>query len=170
MLRAVAIKLVSCIDNDFDNDLTNLSLVSTSLPPSVPSQDELKKIRDLEKKIVAQGEHSKKVFERKIKIRGLESEMKKNKAEQDEKIQTLEETVTVQRKTIEKQNSKISELEEKSQSQDKKITELEEKLEEKSQSQDKKITELEERFQSLCQYINPTISTMITQIEDLSSH
>ena len=44
------------------------------------------------------------------------------------------------------------------------------KLEEKSQSQDKKITELEERFQSLCQYINPTISTMITQIEDLSSH
>ena len=37
----------------------------------------------LEKKIVAQGEHSKKVFERKIKIRGLETEMKKTKAEQD---------------------------------------------------------------------------------------
>ena len=164
MLRAVAIKLVSCIDNDFDNDLTNLSLVSTSLPPSVPSQDELKKIRDLEKKIVAQGEHSKKVFERKIKIRGLESEMKKNKAEQDEKIQTLEETVTVQRKTIEKQNSKISELEEKSQSQDRKISELEEK----SQSQDRMIIELERKFQSLSQYINPAISSIISQIEDLS--
>ena len=62
MLRAVAIKLVSCIDNDIENDQTNnLSLVSTSLPPSLPSQDELEKIRDLEKKIVAQGKHSKKV-------------------------------------------------------------------------------------------------------------
>ena len=61
-MRAVAIKLVSCIDNDIENDQTNnLSLVSTSLPPSLPSQDELEKIRDLEKKIVAQGEHSKKV-------------------------------------------------------------------------------------------------------------
>ena len=59
MLRAVAIKLVS-IDNDIENDQTNnLSLVSTSLPPSLPSQDELEK----------------------IKIRGLETEMKKNKAE-----------------------------------------------------------------------------------------
>ena len=164
MLGAVAIKLVSCIDNDIANDQTNnLSLVSTSLPPSIPSQDELEKICELEKKIIAQGEQSKKVFERKIKIRGLETEMKKNKAEQDEKIKTLEETITVQSEIIAK-------LEEKSQSQDKKITELEEKLEEKSQSQDKKITELEERFQSLCQYINPTISTMITQIEDLSSH
>ena len=144
MLRAVAIKLVSCIDNDIANDQTNnLSLVSTSLPPSIPSQDELEKICELEKKIVAQGEHNKKVFERKIKIRGLETEMKKNKAEQDEKIQTLEET-------IEKQNSKISELEE------------------KTQSQDRKIIELEQKFQSLSQYVNPAISSIISQLEDLS--
>ena len=88
--------------------------------------------------------------------------MKKNK--QDEKIQTLEETVTVQRKTIEKQNGKISELEEKSQSQDRKISELEEK----SQSQDRMIIELERKFQSLSQYINPAISSIISQLEDLS--
>ena len=80
-------------------------MLSSSFPPSLPSQDELEKIRDLKKKIVAQGEHSKKVFER--------TEMK---------IQILKETVTDQRETIEKQNSKISELEEKSQSQDRKIT------------------------------------------------
>ena len=122
----MAIKLVSCIDNDIENDQTNnLSLVSTSLPPSLPSQDELEKICDLEKKIVAQGEHNKKVFERKIKSRGLEAEMKKNKAEQDEKIQMLEETITVQRETIEK-----------------------------FQSEDRKITELEQKFQSLSQYVN----------------
>ena len=41
MWRVVVIKPVSCIDNDIDNDLTNLSLVSSSLPPSLPSQDEL---------------------------------------------------------------------------------------------------------------------------------
>ena len=80
---------------------------------------------------------------RKIKIRGLETEMKKNKAEQDEMIQTLEETVTVQREVIEKQNSKISELEE-------------------------KIIELEQKFQALSQYVNPAISSIISQLEDLS--
>ena len=76
------------------NDLTNLSLVSISLPPSLPSPDELR----------VSSEHSKKVFERK-------------KAEQDEKIKTLEETITVQ-----------SEIIAKSQSQDRKITELEERF------------------------------------------
>ena len=120
--------------------------MSTSLPPSIPSQDELEKICELEKKIVTQGEHSKKVLEKKIKSRGLETEMKKNKAEQDEKIQTLEETVTAQRETIEKQNIKISELEEK----------------------DRKIIELEQKFQSLSQYVNPAISSIISQLEDLS--
>ena len=96
-----------------------------------PSQDELEKIHDLKKKIVAQGEHSKKVFER--KIHRLETKMKKNRAEQDEKIQMLEETITVQRETIEK-----------------------------FQSEDRKITELEQKFQSLSQYINPAISSIIS--------
>ena len=76
---------------------------------------------------------------RKIKIRGLETKMKKNKAEQNEMIQTLEETVTVQSETIEKPNSKISELEE-------------------------KIIE----FQALSQYVNLAISSIISQLEDLS--
>ena len=70
MSRALVLKLVCCIDNDIVIDLTNLSLVSTALPPSVPSQDEMEKINNLEKKIIAQGEHTKKVFEKKIKIRG----------------------------------------------------------------------------------------------------
>ena len=82
MSRAAVIKLVCCIDNDIVIDLTNLSLVSTALPPSVPSQDEVKKINDLEKKIITEAEHSKKVYERKIKIRGLETEMKKKQVEQ----------------------------------------------------------------------------------------
>ena len=80
--------------------------------------------------IIAQGEHTKKVFGKKIKIRGLETKMKKNQAEQEEKIKTLEETITIQREAIEK-------------------------LEEKSQSQDRKIAELEQKFQALTQYINP---------------
>ena len=87
-----------------------MSLVSTSFPPSIPSQDEREKLNDLEKKIITEAEHSKKVYERKIKIRGLETEMKKKQAEQDEKIKTLEETITVQSQVIEK-------MEEKSQSQ-----------------------------------------------------
>ena len=86
-------------------DLTNLSLVSTDLPPSVPSQDELEKIN---KKIIDLGDHSKKIFERKIKIRGLETKMKKNQAEQDEKIKTLEDTVNIQREVIEKLEEKSS--------------------------------------------------------------
>ena len=84
--------------------------MSTSFPPSIPSQDEREKLNDLEKKIITEAEHSKKVYERKIKIRGLETEMKKKQAEQDEKIKTLEETITVQSQVIEK-------MEEKSQSQ-----------------------------------------------------
>ena len=91
-----------------------MSLVSTALPPSVPSQDEMEKINDLEKKIITEAEHSKKVYERKIKIRGLETEMEKKQAEQDEKIKTLEKTVTIQSQVIEK-------LEEKSKSQDRKM-------------------------------------------------
>ena len=59
--------------------------------------------------------------------------------------QTLD--AKVKRETIEKQNSKNSELEE------------------KSQSQDRKITGLEEKFQPLSQYINPTISSIISQLE-----
>ena len=51
-----------------------------------------------------------------------------------------------QRETIEKQNIKISELEEK----------------------DRKIIELEQKFQSLSQYVNPAISSIISQLEDLS--
>ena len=61
-----------------------MSLVSTSFPPSIPSQDEREKINDLEKKIITEAEHSKKVYERKIKIRGLETEMKKKQAEHPE--------------------------------------------------------------------------------------
>ena len=71
------------MNNDIDNDLTNLSLVSASFPPSLPSQDELeksqsqdRKIAELEEKIIDQGEHSKRVFERKINIRGIETKMK----------------------------------------------------------------------------------------------
>ena len=81
MSRAAVIKLVCCIDNDIVIDLTNLSLVSTALPPSIPSQDKVEKINDLEKKIIAQGDLTKKVFEQKIKIRGLETQMKKNQAD-----------------------------------------------------------------------------------------
>ena len=136
MSRAAVIKLVCCIDNDIVIDLTNLSLVSTALLPSVPSQDKSEKINDLEKKIIAQGEHTKKVFGKKIKIRGLETKMKKNQAEQEEKIKTLEETI--------------------------------EKLEEKSQSQDRKIAELEQKFQALTQYITPTVSAIMSQLEDLN--
>ena len=117
--------------------------MSTSFPPSIPSQDEREKINDLEKKIITEAEHSKKVYERKIKIRGLETEMKKKQAEQDEKIKTLEKTVTIQSQVIEK-------------------------LEEKSKSQDRKIAELEEKFQSLSQYIYPAVSILSSQLEDLS--
>ena len=103
----------------------------------------MKKINDLEKKIIAQGDLTKKVFEQKIKIRGLETQMKKNQAEQEEKIKTLEETITIQREAIEK-------------------------LEEKLQSQDRKIAELEQKFQALTQYINPTVSAIMSQLEDLN--
>ena len=80
--------------------------MSSSIPPVPPSihpssqvaQDE--KIRELEKKIIAQGQLSKKIFERKIKIRGLEDEMRMIKAELEEKIHVLEETVTVQHRRI----------------------------------------------------------------------
>ena len=72
--------------------------------------------------------------------------MKKNRAEQDEKIQMLEETITVQRETIEK-----------------------------FQSEDRKITELEQKFQSLfqsqyvqSQFVNPAISSILSHLEDLS--
>ena len=110
---------------------------------SLSSQDEVEKINDLKKKIIAQGELTKKVFEKKIKIRGLKTKMKKNQAEQEEKIKTLEETITIQREAIEK-------------------------LEEKSQSQDRKIAELEQKFQALTQYINPTVSAIMSQLEDLN--
>ena len=117
--------------------------MSTSFPPSIPSQDEREKINDLEKKIMSEAENSKKVYERKIKVRGLETEMKKKQAEQDEKIKTLEKTVTIQSQVIEN-------------------------LEEKSKSQERKIAELEEKFQSLSQYIYPAVSVLSSQLEDLS--
>ena len=117
--------------------------MSTSFPPSIPSQDEREKINDLEKKIMSEAENSKKVYERKIKVRGLETEMKKKQAEQDEKIKTVEETITVQSQVIEK-------------------------MEEKAQSQDRKIAELEERFQSLSQYISPAVGVLSSQLKDLS--
>ena len=122
--------------------------MSTSFPPSIhPSIHEREKLNEklekLEKKIITEADHSKRVYERKIKIRGLETEMKKKQAEQDEKIKTLEETITVQSQVIEK-------------------------MEEKSQSQDRKIAELEEKFQSLSQYISPAVGVLSSQLEDLS--
>ena len=84
--------------------------MSTSFPPSIPSQDEREKINDLEKKIMSEAENSKKVYERKIKVRGLETEMKKKQAEQDEKIKTVEETITVQSQVIEKMEEKAQSL------------------------------------------------------------
>ena len=119
--------------------------MSTSFPPSIhPSIHEREKLNEkLEKKIITEADHSKRVYERKIKIRGLETEMKKKQAEQDEKIKTLEETITVQSQVIEK-------------------------MEEKAQSQDRKIAELEEKFQSLSQYISPAVGVLSSQLEDLS--
>ena len=76
----------------------------------------------------------------------------------------LEETVTDQRETIEKQNSKISELEEKYQSQVRKITELEEKFRSLSQYINlSKTSELEEKSQSQDRKI-----ALSSQLEDLS--
>ena len=93
---------------------------------------------------MSEAENSKKVYERKIKVRGLETEMKKKQAEQDEKIKTLEETITIQSQVIEK-------------------------MEEKSQSQDRKIAELEENFQSLSVHLSSCWCSQLSARRSLTS-